>query len=339
MGRDVTRFIMYDTQQTMHGALAQALPFTFGKIFYVGSASDSWVSDRVLNRIKPDRDGVIRSFTSLESAYAATVSGRNDIIILDANTAHSLTAMLSVTKNRVHIWGEEVLMGLHRRGGARSKIAMGVTTVATDLGAISNTGVGNSFRGVKVTSSNTKAESLYGIVEGGEYAYYEDVEIYKDSDLSETGAAELVANGDSTTYKNCFIGSGANAIVGAIIRPCVLFTKAIAGAGLVARENQFKDCLLARNCGNAANRFVYGAAGSDVERINVFENCLFTNNAVAAAKPAQNVAFGAAITTGFVLLKGCSSINADTAMSTTVGVFVDGPVPAADTTGIALQAT
>jgi uncharacterized membrane protein YesL len=69
------------------------------------------------------------------------------------------------------------------------------------------------------------------------------------------------------------------------------------------------------------------------------KNCLFANAKNATAVPAQNVAFGASLTVGEVLLWDCAALNAATAMSTTTGVFVLGSVPAAATTGIAVQAS
>jgi hypothetical protein len=50
----------------------------------------------------PDNDGNPRFFTSLATAYAATESNNNDVIILDGNSTHTLTAELNVTNNRVH---------------------------------------------------------------------------------------------------------------------------------------------------------------------------------------------------------------------------------------------
>jgi hypothetical protein len=149
----------------------------------------------------------------------------------------------------------------------------------------------------------------------------------------------LVANGDSSKYVNCYIGTTVTAISGAVIRPCVTFSRELAATGAVARDVTFENCTFARKFGNTANRFVYGAEANAVERMVLFENCKFWGAALSTAIPAQNVAFGASLTDGSVLLNNCVAVAAGTAMSTTTGVFVNGPVPAADTTGIALQGT
>lgn len=326
------------SQLTRYGAIAKAFPFTPGNIFFVMSPGAEYLGN-FLNDFPPDEGGQIRVFTDVAEAYAAMTSNQNDVMVLDGNSTFNLTSMLTVAKNRVHFYGLDHLLGVNRGYGSSTKISLAVSTGASNIATILNTGVRNSFHGIKFINGNTVTEGIYCFVDGGEYTYMEDCEIYKSTDLDVTGAAELVCNADSPLYRRCVIGSLADARSGSVIRANVLFTKAIAGTGLVARDARFEDCEFWINASATANRFVYGANATDVERYALFQNCNFINNGASAFLPAQNVAFGATLTVGKVLLKGCSSLNASTAMSTTTGVFVDGPVPAADTTGISLQAT
>lgn len=272
----------------------------------------------------------------ISTAYARATTNKDDVIVLMGSSTHVLTEMLSVTKNRVHFVGMDGTYG--RMYGQNAKVSLGVTTAATDIATVKNTGVRNSFANIKFMNSNTVTEGIYCFVEAGEYTVMTNCEIYKSTDLDVTGAAELVMNGDSAQFINCTIGSLADARSGAVIRPNVLVTNGIVAAA-VARDVTFKGCNFWINASNTANRFVYGANAADVERLMLFEDCRFINNGISAAIPAQNVAFGASLTVGMVLLNRCTSLNASTAMSTTTGVFVDGPVPAAATTGISLQAS
>jgi hypothetical protein len=276
------------------------------------------------------------AFKTLSAAVSAVTTNNNDVIFIDGDSEVVETAMISLTKNRVHIVGCNGPAG-HFGPGAR--VSIGSTVVATDLGVLQNTGVRNTFSNIKFSSSNDVAESLYTVVEAGEYSRYFNCEFYKSTDLNVTGASELVANGDSSMFYNCTIGSSANAISGAIIRSNVRFTKGIV-AGKVARDNWFEGCILWRRSSNVANRFVYGANASDIERFCVFKSCFFGNAKNAAAVPAQNVAFGSSLTVGEVLLWDCVALNAATAMSTTTGVFVQGYTPDATgaAAGIAIQA-
>lgn len=314
---------------------------TPGRIFVVMSTTDAAHENyqRVQEVFRADPDGKVRFFTDLATANSALQSNSNDCVVLDGATAHTVTTMLTVSASRVHFFGIDWLLGIHRRYGQSSKITSAITTGATNIATVKNTGVRNSFHGIKFDSANTVDESLYTFADAGEYTYMENCEIYKSTDLDETGAAELVCNGDSSHYKDCYIGSTVNAISGAVIRPCVTFSRELAATGAVARDVTFEGCIFARKFGNTANRFMYGAEANAVERMCLIKDCVFLGAKLSTAIPAQNIAFGSSLTDGDVLVKNCTSIRASTAMSTTTGVFIDGPVPAADTTGIALQCT
>jgi hypothetical protein len=326
---------MVENQHTRYGAIAKALPFTPGNIFFVLSPSDALASN-FLNEFPADNYGRVRSFTSLKAAYNATTSNQNDVIILSGNSTHTLTEMLTVSKNRVHFYGADFFLGVHRPYGCSTKVALGVTAAATDIATIKNTGVRNSFHNIKFTNANTVAQGLYCFVEGGEYTYMENCEIYKSTDMDESGAAELVQNGDSAYYKNCVIGSNADVNVGAVIRANVLLTGGLAGAGKVSRDTTFEGCQLWKKASNVANRFVYAAADADVERLLIFKDCLFYNDNNAAASPAQCIAAGANITIGHIVCVNPQSVN-NTKVSTTTGVMVIGAAPN-NGTGIAVNA-
>ena len=275
-----------------------------------------------------------RPIKTVAKAYSMATTNKDDVIALIGSASHPVTEMLSVTKNRVHFIGVDGTDG--RFYGQNAKIAMGVTTAATDIGAVSNTGVRNSFKNIKFTSANTKAESIYTFVEGGEYTVLQNCEFYKETDLDVTGAAELVMNGDSAQVIGCTIGSLANAISGAVIRPCVLLTKGVAGSGKVARDVTFIDCQLWRKAGHVNNRFVYGANADDVERMLLMERCKFVSNALGAATPAAAVGFGSAQTAGTVLLMDCASVDCTIMAQAAVGIFVAGSVPTFATTGVSV---
>ena len=275
-----------------------------------------------------------RPLKTVAKAYSLATTNKDDVICLTGSASHVVTEMLDVSKNRVHFIGVDGTPG--RLYGQNAKLSMGVTTAATDLGVMKNTGVRNSFQNIKFTSANTRAESIYSVVEGGEYALYLNCEFYKETDLDQTGAAELVMNGDSAQVINCTIGSLANAISGAILRPCVLLTQGLAGTGKVARDVTFIGCQLWRKAGNVANRFVYGANANDVERMLLMKNCTFVSNTLGAATPAAAVGFGAAQTAGTVLLQDCASVDCTVMAQAAVGIYVAGSVPTFATTGIAV---
>jgi hypothetical protein len=269
-------------------------------------------------------------YTTVAAAYAATVTNRNDVIMLSPDQ-HTVTEMLTVSKNRCHFIGAD-FSGRHF--GQSAKIYLGTTGAATDIGAVKVTGVRNTFSNIKFYSDCVVAESLYCLVDGGEYTVYKNCEIYKSTDLDVAGASELVANGDSSTFIGCTIGSLADFKVGDIIHATIRLTKGLAGTGKVLRDNLFVDCLIWNCAGGTTGRMVYAAAANDVQRMLMFDNCSFINAANATAVPAQAIAGAASFTVGAIVCKNSVAVNC-TKLSTTTGVYITGVDT--NTTGLAVQ--
>jgi hypothetical protein len=203
----------------------------FGNVYYVDYANGS-----------DDNTGQTptSAFKTLDKANDTVTTNNTDVVFLAAsNTAHTLSEMLTVAKNRVSFIGTD---GGGRQYGQGSRVTMGVTAADTDLGAMLNTGVRNNFMGIKFSSDNTVDESLYTVLDGGEYSVYRNCEFYKSTDLDETDAAEFVMNADSIQMFECTFGSLANALSGDVVRACVLLTKEIAGAGKVTRDAYLENC-------------------------------------------------------------------------------------------------
>jgi hypothetical protein len=276
-----------------------------------------------------------KAFKTVKKAYDTTTDGNDDVICLIGSAAHPLAAMLTVSKSRVHFVGIDGSFG--RMYGQNAKIDLGVTAVATDVAVIKNTGVRNTFTNIKFRNTNTKAESIYTLVDAGEYATYYGCEFYHETLLT-AEFAEVVANGDSSQFYSCVFGSLANLISGAYIQPCLLVTAASVVAGTVMRDNYFKDCQFWRRAGHVNNRFVYGTNASDVQRMLLMNNCSFVTAKNSTAVPADAVGFGAAQTVGTVLLKDCASVNNTVMAEASRNIYVAGSVPTFATTGVAVAA-
>lgn len=307
--------------------VGNGIPATAGKIIFVDYTNGGdGVSDK--------SNSLRRGYKSIAKAYDKATTDKDDVIVISGSDTHVLTEMLTVAKNRIHFIG---LDGAGRSYGQGAKISLGVTGVATNLGTILNTGVRNSFVNLKISNSDTVAQGLYTFLDGGEYMFMQNCEIYKPGKLTDTTASEMVMNGDSAQILGCTIGSLADDLTTDDIRANVRLTKGLAGTGKVARDVTFRNCQFWKKAGHVNNRFVYGANADDVERMLLFDNCLFFSQKLSLAAPAQCVAFGATQTAGIVLLRNCTSVG-NTKLSTTTGVYVDGAVPTAATSGIAVQA-
>lgn len=275
-----------------------------------------------------------RPFKTISKAYSMVTTNKNEGIALMGSTTHTLTEMLTVSKNRVHIFGYDPG---GRSYGQNAKVNIGVTTAATDIAAVENTGVRNSFRNIKFSSANTVTEGVYTFAEGGEYTVFENCEFFLSSQLTVTGAAEMLMNGDSAQLHNCVFGSSAIVLVGAIVRPCVILTRETL-TGKVARDVTFKNCEFWRKATNSANAFVWATTATDVERKMEFKDCLFYADITSTATPAVAVGGAAALTDGRIVLTGSTAEIGCTALATQTGIWSALPTLAA-AGGSGLQAT
>lgn len=298
------------------------IPVTYGNVYFVDydSGNDGNVGTRM-----------DKAFKTLAYAYSKVVSNRNDVLVLSANATHVLSSMLDISKNRVHFIGLDTGGRMY---GQRARISLGVTGIAANIASIQNTGVGNTFRNVKVSNSDTVAQSLYTFAEGGEYSLFENVELYKSSQLSADTAAELLLNGDSAQFRNCTIGSLVDIVADNKIRPCIKLARETI-TGKVARDCSFQHCFFWRKTAGVEATHVYAAGATDVERLLLMEDCVFVNAKLSSAVIANAVGAGAAQTEGIILLKDCASVNCTVMAQAGVGIYVAGAVPTFATTGVA----
>ena len=267
---------------------------------------------------------------TLSQAISLVTSNNNDIIFVDGDSTVVETAMITLSKNRVTIVG---CNGLPRHMGNGAKIKVGVTTAATDIATFKNTGVRNSFYGLRFMNENTVAEGLYCVAEGGEFSTYHFCDFYKSTDLDDAGASECAMNGDTAHFYNCTFGSSVNETGN--IRANVLLTGGII-TGKKCRDSYFENCLFLSKADDTDKVMVYGANATDVERMLLMKNCTFMNNVLSAGTPAHAVGFGAAQTQGTVLLQDCASVDCTVMAQAAVGIYVAGSVPTFATTGVAV---
>lgn len=303
--------------------LGSGTPFTFGNTFYV----DYDNGDDNNNGQTPNT-----AFKTVAYAYSQTTNNNNDVIVLSAYSNHVLTSMLTVSNNRVHFIGSGIGF---RKYGQRARITMGVTTAATDVFMIKNTGVGNTFANIKFANSNTLTQNVAVVGEGGEYSSYMNCEFYDSTRLDSDTHAELVCNGDSAQFYDCTFGSLADSVSGDKVRPAVLLTAGTVGAGLVSRDVLFDGCKFWKNAGGTTTAMVKGGA-TDVERVMEFHNCGFIAN-VLGAQPAVAISV-ATLTVGQILLTGDTFSAECTKLATATGVFSSLPARVATAT-IGIQTT
>lgn len=293
------------------------------------------------NGVDSISDGYGRSsskpFKKLSYAISQMTSNNNDVCWIDGDSAVAETAMVTLTKNRCHFVGVNGVLPAFGRG-AGARITMGVTTDTSDVYLFKNTGVRNTFTGIKFDCGNTLAQCLYNVGEGGEYTRYNNCEFYKSDKLTTNSTANVVCNGDTSEFVNCCFGDTVNSRGSATaFRPNVLLSRETI-TGKVARDCVFLNCLFNHKAAHANANFFYGSGTTDVERSLTIVNGIFTNAILAAGTIADAITFGGAQTQGNVLLMNPVAVGAITAFAeASQNVFVQGPVPTAATTGISVE--
>jgi hypothetical protein len=303
------------------------VPATFGDVYFVDYRNGA-----------DDNDGKSRdcALKTLSRAYALCTSNNNDVVLIDGDSEVVETSMITLSKNRICTIG---LNGwLPPFGyGAGARVSIGVTTDTDDIALLQNTGVRNSFIGIKFSSSNTLAQATTTVMEAGEYSRYYNCEFYKSDKLTTAAVCEVHCNGDSAQFANCTFGDLVNSRGGSSApRPCVNVTREKV-SGKVARDCTFVNCHFLQKAAHADANYIYGSGVTDVERRMLLIDCVFWNCTLSAATIADGITFGGAQTQGDVLLINPAAIKTTAFAEASQNVFVQGAVPTHNTTGIAVE--
>jgi hypothetical protein len=277
-----------------------------------------------------------RPCKTLGAAINTARTNNNDRIFIDGDSQVVETAMIDLSKNRVHIIGDcgpAWPFGY----GAGARVGIGVTADTSDIALIKNTGVRNSFSNIKFVSDNDLTQAVYTVAEGGEYTRFFGCEFYKSTHLTTALAAEVLCNGDSAQFYGCTFGDLVNGKGGSSVPRANILVSRETITGKVARDVVFSRCRFLQKALHGDANFIYGAGATDVERTMEFWDCLFNNCILASATVADAITFGGAQTQGNVLLINPAGINVTAFAEASQNVFVVGAVPTAATTGIAVE--
>src|ERR1035437_2956347 len=293
------------------------LPFT-GNYFWVNETSGSDGST----------GGPSDSFATLTQALSRCTSGNNDVIFL-VGSCH-VGATVAWNLNDTH------LIGLTPQSNSnRARISSTGTTPFSPLVNVS--GYGCIFKNIGTFHGGftTPTGSQVCWVENGGRNFYENCQLYGGGDATAAaliGMRSLTIGSDENLFKECTIGL--DTIVRATnINASLEF---VAGVSALPARNILRQCIFQALTSLSTDLHILVTA---LDRYALFERCSFLNavNSTGTAMAVAITATGAGVH-GSVLLQYCSSIGA-TALATSGPVYVDGAVPVATTTGVAILAT
>ncbi len=251
------RQFLYNQLQAI--ALAVAGP-SFGKLIIVMPSTDPNY-DRLNDLVNDvDNEGEVRVFNTIEAAYAAATTNRNDVILMSAYGTHEVEAGMAWSKNRIHVVGMD---GGDRMVQQGTKIQ--TASDAEEVYVIAVTGNRNSFRNIKFIQASTEATALTVAKFGGEGTLVKNCSfVFGVADnLSETNAHEVIMGEDSGTFINCTFGSDTLTTSGA--RAVMLIDPVTSGQEM--KSCVFIDCLWSIQSSSSSADFI---------RVNDTDSCKFT---------------------------------------------------------------
>ena len=246
-------------------------------------------------------------------------------VIFLTGTVH-LTATLNWTLSNT--W----LVGLNSpSANDRARISQSGTTLFTPL--VNVTGSGCGFVNIATFHGFATASAQICWSEGGGRNFYSNVQFLgmgATLAAAQAGSRSLVvtgANGENV-FNGCTIGL--DTITRATSNASLEFT-----AG--TPRNTFHNCTFQMLTSSASSLHVtVGADG--IDRYALFNNCVFINDVDTASTTLNAAIIANASAGGSVILNGGLSLGA-TAIATTGPVYVNGAVPVATTSSIAIKAT
>jgi len=325
--------------QALLNMVASQVP-TFGRIFVVFDPDDTTSENykRMQEIMLADPNGLIRFYTSLETAYAATESNNNDVILLDAHSTHIIADGIAWSKSRVHLMGMDGGDRLVQQG-AKVQNTAGVATAYV----IKVTGVRNSFRNIKFIQVNTEVTALTVLEEGGEGNLYKNCSfIFGVADnLDLTTAHEVVAGSDSATYLDCTFGC--DTLLTSAARSVFHIDQVTASQEF--KSNILRGCTFIISSSSSTATFVRCDAITDILFTNLFDRCNFIASVDTAggAAIAEVTQTGTGTNKGVLCYSHCAAFNC-TDFSTVTGgrnaaTQVVCVVPTAGTAGVGVAPT
>jgi len=290
---------------------------------------------------------------TLYGALAKCTAGNNDVVVLmgdgtSAGSARLSTALaqsinssatagtLNWNKDATHLIGVAAPTMVAQR--ARIAPPTGTYTAATfnSDAFINVTASGCYFANLSVFCGfSTGSASMIAWTDSGSRNAYSNVNIYGMADAASAGGANArtlkLNTGGEHTFINCTLGGDT------VTRSAANATVELAGG---TARNSFIDCTFPFQASAATPLGVITSAAAAMDRWHQFKGCTFINNVKSTSTQLTALATLAASSGGLLLFKECTMVGITdfgTDVTSEGQIYIDGPVPTDNTTGIAIN--
>jgi len=202
-------------------------------------------------------------FTDLSTAYAGTITARNDVVVLSPES-HTYAATLTWANYDTHLLGNQV-----GRPTQFQRCRFGASANFTPVVTLS--GWGCTWSNVRVAHGRGDAGNLVGVNMSGHYNNWTNVHLYSPGSTTEgdVGATMMSMSlaGGNNYFEGCTFGvdtiqrSAANSLI---------------NINTSATNNVFKNCIFHMFQDASTPYFIWVASGAGVQnRWTFFDDCLF----------------------------------------------------------------
>jgi hypothetical protein len=304
-----------------------------GDVFYAAQSSSEY-HKWLVNQQKVPGDHV---FSTVAAAYAATVDGRNDVV-LKLPGIETVTAELDWAKTRTHLVG----LGGPQQKGYESGTGLYSATV-TVVNVIHNTGVNNQFHNVTFANNGANAACLSAFKNAGYGTRMIGCQAI--GCMNSTNAATALANsldiaaGGYYFYaENSNFGSSDWGTLGTDTTSVLHFSNTV--DGLPPSDGKFVNCNFSAWIAATTRSMIY-CRSFGADRDWIFDRCEFyafaTNHAYTMAQVITNEA---PVRTKDIVFKDCVAINCTAYRTASDGcTWASGGGAAAAKTGVAVVTT
>jgi hypothetical protein len=279
-------------------------------------------------------------FKSLAKAQSSAVALNNDVVYL-YGSCH-LTATLNWAKNGVSLVGLSAPSDNARARIAPQSVANGLTQAqATALTPMVNvTAQGCSFVNISAFygfdgSTITPPTSSVCWAENGGRNFYSNVQFLGGGDVlmaALAGMRSLTIGSDENLFIGCTVGLDTVQRITAVNASLEF----LAGTSSEPARNTLRECIFQSWSGLTTNLHCLVTV---LDRYALFDRCSFFNAINSGGGSTFAVAFTIVSGVhGSVLLQDCASVGS-TVYATSGTIYVTGPVPTGNTSGLAVAAT
>lgn len=264
------------------------------------------------------------AFKTLGQAHTAATTNNNDIVLIDGVSPVEEDAMLTWSKNKIHVFG----LGVFGATDQEPRIIFSATglAVASAPAVIKVTGWGNTFTNIRINSwgvfgTNANVCALW---DAGEGTVYTNCQFNKFTDLGVSTVSDVEARGDSTTWRNCKFGF--DTLLQTAARP-TLWIKGTGGSARM-KNNYFESCYFVCSSSSATKVFIKVYDTNSLAFSNVWKNCVFMNalvNSISAAALNDAIASVSGLVEGNLLFVNPVTNASELCSAITNRVKVQGP--------------